>query len=80
MKTTVLCATNGKSQAQFANFPLAEEERQGQGVLGQGVLEQVNLGECTWGSMESAQIQRKKEELGRVWEEESDGRKETKCK
>lgn len=54
MKTTVLCATNGKSQAHFANFPLAEEERQGQGVLGQGVLEQVNLGECTWGSMESA--------------------------
>lgn len=48
MKTTILCTTNGKSQAHFANFPLAEEERQGQGVLGQ-----VNLGERTWGSTEA---------------------------
>lgn len=49
MKTAILCITSGKSQAQFANFHLVEEEGQGQGVLGQ-----ANLGECTWRTMESA--------------------------
>lgn len=42
MKTAILCTPSGKSQAQFINFPLAVEERQGQVVLGQ-----VILGECT---------------------------------